>query len=166
MYFAVLPSTGPTTMTTLTGEAAVACVGEAMNPPNARARVRNESKRRWIARLDALWAPLLTVDMLFLSAGTQRENATNGVVCREGGDVAPAVRRATWGSSRLCRRGGLVPSLTMGPAAVAQWGGAPAHHRRDLWTRSSRGRTKGCAHAPREKYRSQTNCHLEDGHID
>ena len=67
-------------MTTLTWEAAVACVGEAMNPPNARARVRNESNTRWIARLDALWAPLLTFDMLFLSAGTQRENATNGVV--------------------------------------------------------------------------------------
>ena len=29
---------------------------------------------------------------------------------------------------------GLVPSLTMGPATVAQWGGAPAHHGRDLWT--------------------------------
>jgi hypothetical protein len=58
-----------------------------MNPPNARARVRNESNTRWIARLDALWAPLLNFDMLFLSAGTQRENATNGVVCREGGCV-------------------------------------------------------------------------------
>jgi hypothetical protein len=69
-------------MTTFIWEAAVACVGEAMNPPNARARVRNESNTRWIARLDALWAPLLTFDMPFLSAGTQRENATNGVVCR------------------------------------------------------------------------------------
>ena len=55
-------------MTTLTWEAAVACVGEAMNPPNARATVRNESKTRWIARLDARWAPVVTCDMLLLSA--------------------------------------------------------------------------------------------------
>jgi hypothetical protein len=76
-------------MTTLTWEAAVACVGEAMNPPNAMATVRNESNARWIARLDALWAPLLTCDMLLLSARTQRENATSGV-------VVPRRRREVW----------------------------------------------------------------------
>src|SRR5688572_5475797 len=113
MYRDVLPSTGPTTMTTLIWEAAVARVGEAMNPPNARARVRNESSARLIARVrDARWAPLLvTVDMPFLSAGTQRENAANG--------VWPPIERPSGGTATIgpdaCRGGGGLCSAS-GPA--------------------------------------------------
>jgi LPXTG-motif cell wall-anchored protein len=50
MYFAVLPSTGPTTMTTLTWAAATVVVGAAANPPNANESMRIASAANRIDR--------------------------------------------------------------------------------------------------------------------
>jgi hypothetical protein len=68
--------------------------------------VRNESNARWIARLlDALWAPfMVTCDMLLLSAGTQRENAANGVM--------PPIEKAS------AERDSRVPTLPWGRRLV------------------------------------------------
>src|SRR6478735_4792331 len=60
MYLAVWPSTGPTTMTTLTPEAAAAACGWNAADPAARARARSgRMNRRSLLVDDARWAPLV-----------------------------------------------------------------------------------------------------------
>src|SRR6185503_20309906 len=61
MYRAVLPSTGPTTMTTFGAVAAAAGPGWAATVvPRARTRARSGRTSSWILRVeDARWAPLV-----------------------------------------------------------------------------------------------------------